>query len=350
MHCEVIHRASGGVFEVTMVYGENDVAIREELWRDLERISKFVKKAWVIMGDFNSVLNLGERLGSVVTLEEVGSFRKCTRICKVQDLPTSGPFFTWSNKQEGEQRVFSKIDRVLVNSRWIDNFRNAYAMFISEGISDHCACVLKLDNTLIEKARPFKFCNMWALDDSFLDIVQTGWQVRIEGVPMFRVVSKLKKLKQSLKMLHKHKFSQVENDAAIALIKLLDIQKAIHSDPHNADLHRKEDEARSTYEDLNKAKMSFIRQKVKQDWIKGGDENTRYFHSCLRKRSLQKQVYRIKDDSGEWQETPKEVEEAFLMYYKRFLGTDSEATGHVSNSVIAEGPNMDESMQERLVG
>lgn len=125
------------------------------------------------MGDFNSVLNLGERLGYAVTLEEVAPFRQCTRACKVQDHPTSGPYHTWSNKQEGEQRVFSKIDRVLANSKWFDTFRNAYAMFIPEGISDHCACVVKLDNNLVEKARLFKFCNMWALDASFMNIVQT---------------------------------------------------------------------------------------------------------------------------------------------------------------------------------
>ncbi|XP_057246796.1 uncharacterized protein LOC104899352 [Beta vulgaris subsp. vulgaris] len=191
IHCEVLHRASGGVFEVAMVYGANDGEVREELWRDFVRLSKNVKEAWVVMGDFNSVLNLEERLGSAVTLREVEPFR------------------------------------------WVDKFSNANVMFTLEGISDHCAGVLKLDSALSVKARPFKFCNMWAMDESFLNIVQHGWQERIEGAPMFRVVSKLKKSKQSLRNLHKNKFSQIENDAAIALIKLLEVQKDIHSDPQN---------------------------------------------------------------------------------------------------------------------
>ncbi|XP_057247778.1 uncharacterized protein LOC130589994 [Beta vulgaris subsp. vulgaris] len=286
IHCEVLHRASGGVFEVTMVYGANDGEVREELWRDLVRLSKNVKEAWVVTGDFNSVLNLEERLGSAVTLREVEPFRQCIRLCQIQDLPFSGPYYTWSNKQEGDQRVFSKIDRVLANSRWVDKFSNANVMFTLEGISDHCAGVLKLDSALSVKARPFKFCNMWAMDESFLNIVQHGWQERIEGAPMFRVVSKLKKLKQSLRNLHKNKFSQIENDAAIALIKLLAVQKDIHSDPQNGDLHRKEDEARSVYENLNKAKMSFMKQKMKQDWIKGGMKILRYFTFLLGKRRL----------------------------------------------------------------
>ncbi|XP_010681227.2 uncharacterized protein LOC104896208 [Beta vulgaris subsp. vulgaris] len=311
IHCEVIHRATSGTFEVTLIYRANDVVVREELWRALEMISHQVQGAWIILGDFNNVLNLGERLGSAVSLEEVAPFRQCIRECRVQDNPTTGPYYTWSNKQEGENRVFSKIDRVLANSKWFDSFRNAYAMFLPEGISYHCARVVKLDNTMVEKAKSFKFCNMWALDESFLSILQAGCQENVEGVPMYKV--------------------------------------SIYADPYNIGLHRQEREARRVYDNLNAAKMSFIRQKVKQDWIHKGDENTSYFHSCLRKRRHQMQVHRIKDEEGGWHENPNDVEGAFLTYYKKLMGFESEATRHVSNSVIAEGTRVDANMKQRLI-
>lgn len=53
-----------------------------------------------------------------------------------------------------------RIDRMLANSKWFNSFKNAYAMFIPEGMSDHCVCFVKLDNTMVEKAKSFKFCNM----------------------------------------------------------------------------------------------------------------------------------------------------------------------------------------------
>lgn len=63
--------------------------------------------------------------------------------------------------------------------------------------------------------------------------MQNEWQENIEGVPMFRVVSKLKKLKQGLKGLHKNKYSNVESEAFVALTKLMEIQQSIYVDPHN---------------------------------------------------------------------------------------------------------------------
>lgn len=82
-------------------------------------------------------------------------------------------------------------------------------------------------------------------------------------------------------------------------------------------------EARRVYDNLNAAKMSFLRQKVKQVWRKGGNENISYFHSCLRKRRHQTQVHRIKDEEGRCHESLKDVEEALLTYYKKLLGSES---------------------------
>lgn len=116
IHYEVVHRDYGMTFEVIMVYGANDATVRNDLWIALEQISYRVKVVWISFGDFNNVLNLAEIIGYAVLLEEVAQFRQCIRDCQVNDHPTKGPFFTWSNKQEGENTVFSKIGKVLANS------------------------------------------------------------------------------------------------------------------------------------------------------------------------------------------------------------------------------------------
>lgn len=83
-------------------------------------------------------------------------------------------FFTWSSKQEGTSRVFSKIDRVFCNEEW--PHRLGDAIFLNEGISDHCPCISKLDNTILRRTRSFKYYNMWSMVEEFIDIVNEYWQ------------------------------------------------------------------------------------------------------------------------------------------------------------------------------
>ncbi|KAL9228042.1 hypothetical protein vseg_003660 [Gypsophila vaccaria] len=67
------------------------------------------------MGDFNNVLAMDERIGSEVTSTELRDFQEYVDLCNNADNPAHGAFFTWNNKQEMRDRVFSRIDRVMVN-------------------------------------------------------------------------------------------------------------------------------------------------------------------------------------------------------------------------------------------
>ena len=68
-------------------------------------MSQTILSPWIILSDFNCVANLDERIGSPVRLAEVQPLRDCLAICGVHDLKFHGRFFTWSNKQVGNNRV-----------------------------------------------------------------------------------------------------------------------------------------------------------------------------------------------------------------------------------------------------
>ena len=78
---------------------------------------------------------------------------------------------------------------------------------------------------------------------------------------MLKVVSKLKQLKPVLKTLNKNKFSDIENETVVALVKLMEVQQRIQQDLRNSELHKEAEENRKKYEFLNKAKMSFFAAK-----------------------------------------------------------------------------------------
>lgn len=87
-------------------------------------------------------------------------------------------------------------------------------MFLAESISDHCPCLEKLDDNVVVKAKPFKYCNMWAQIDEFYGYSPRCVAGNMNGVAMYRLRGKLK---ESLKALNTEKFSNVENKALITL-------------------------------------------------------------------------------------------------------------------------------------
>ncbi|XP_060969918.1 uncharacterized protein LOC133037111 [Cannabis sativa] len=122
MHYFVQFKQYPGHFQLTLIYGFNDEKKREQMWIDLEELGKNNKEAWLVMGDFNEILNASERVGKRAENNLSQRFRDCTEQCGLSDMKFSGNFFTCNNKQKPDDRVFSKIDRALVNSDWVESF------------------------------------------------------------------------------------------------------------------------------------------------------------------------------------------------------------------------------------
>ncbi|KAK9672118.1 hypothetical protein RND81_12G077600 [Saponaria officinalis] len=163
-----------------------------------------------------------ERVGAPVKLHEIAPFRRCVQSYDLTDLKTTGVFFTWNNKQDGDNRVMSKLDRVLVNPGWLALFHDAHVEYLPEGLYDHSPGLVHLTLARRVGRARFKFFNMWTLVPEFLKIVQC-WVERVNGVPMFRVTEKLRRLKQPLKKLNCLVFSDIEQKADLALKFLTDV-------------------------------------------------------------------------------------------------------------------------------
>lgn len=58
-------------------------------------------------------------------------------------------------------------------------------------------------------ASSFRFLNSWVEHPSFMNVVDYIWRLEVKGCPLYRVVTKVKKLKPPLKDLHKAYFSEI---------------------------------------------------------------------------------------------------------------------------------------------
>lgn len=121
-------------FYCTFVYAKNQAEERKELWDDLchhHNSPSFSNRAWIIMGDFNEILESEESSGfSRLERLPVGmrDFQKTVLHCRLSDMGYQGPLFTWCNKRD-EGIISKKLDRVLMNDIAINRFTNAFSVF-----------------------------------------------------------------------------------------------------------------------------------------------------------------------------------------------------------------------------
>lgn len=89
------------------------------MFKNLSVNANIMLLPWIVLGDFNCIAHFNERTGRAIKLKEILPLRSYMDFCDLQDMKSSGRFFTWSNKRAGEERILSKIDRVLCNDLWV---------------------------------------------------------------------------------------------------------------------------------------------------------------------------------------------------------------------------------------
>lgn len=139
--CSVLLPGEKDEFFCSFIYALNTMEERKDLWADLKNHGEahmFRNKKWIIMGDYNEILEGEEHSGfedSPRIPIGMRDFQELVNLCHLSDMGYQGPRYTWCNKSE-EGVICKKLDRVLVNEEWINN-SDAYCVFESGGCSDH---------------------------------------------------------------------------------------------------------------------------------------------------------------------------------------------------------------------
>lgn len=128
--CEVTAQHQAPVV-ISVVYGKNDARARQELWRDL--LSHKRAAPWLISGDFNAILKVEDRLHGG-TMNEIQDFEGFIDNAEVYEVPSKGPYFSWSNKGIGHARNASRIDRGLVSKEWLEAFAHTEVVYQAAGL------------------------------------------------------------------------------------------------------------------------------------------------------------------------------------------------------------------------
>uniref|UniRef100_A0A803P4K7 Reverse transcriptase domain-containing protein n=1 Tax=Cannabis sativa TaxID=3483 RepID=A0A803P4K7_CANSA len=220
---------------------------RKELWRDLANL-KFPTKPWLLLGDFNTIFNYTDRNGGKrASKKEIEDGNNWLAKGLVDWLSSSGSNYTWTNNQEGEDRIYLRIDHVFKNEEWIHTFPCSRAYFQWETVSDHCSCLVTFARPQNIGIKPFRYFNFWAEYGDFKEVVLASWMKPILGIGLQAIYLKLTRLKHVLRKFNKNTIGDVEVNYHRAKEKYQEARTCAQVNPRDADCMRNEDEAAKDY-------------------------------------------------------------------------------------------------------
>ncbi|XP_020255421.1 uncharacterized protein LOC109832477 [Asparagus officinalis] len=211
---------------ITSIYGLNQMQARKDLWLELKMLQlSTINEPWLLCGDFNTVISNDEKFGgSILSEADTKDFRDCIKDCNLNHLKTTGCFYTWNNKQDQDSRVWSRLDMALVNDAWIHLYTSSQVEFLLPRFSDHFPALVYFYDECPGGKKPFKFFNMWTKHDSFLLVVTTIWQTKIDEYKMYSVCMKLKQLRGALKDINKKHYYNISEQVQRAKFALDEAQ------------------------------------------------------------------------------------------------------------------------------
>lgn len=133
---------------------------------------------WGIIGDINQVIKQEDKLGEgPVRGYSVDRMRRMFDVGGLEEVPFSGPKFTWSNNQVGRRQIQQRIDQCWGNAKWFDMLGKIDLQHLSRVHSDHSPLLLTIGprTSLPNTINPFRFEAAWMEHIKFEEFMKEAW-------------------------------------------------------------------------------------------------------------------------------------------------------------------------------
>ncbi|XP_020688855.2 uncharacterized protein LOC110104200 [Dendrobium catenatum] len=232
-------------FYLSVVYAANELGDRRSLWDDLLNLSVDEKAG-----------------GNLLTADRLGELNNFIFEAGVHDLASVGLFFTWFN-QRADNPIHIKLDRMLVNSAFLDLFPTAYYRVTEHLGSDHSPLILSVD------ASPIVF---------FYDC--------------------LKRLKMAVKSKRWSSSNFISNGILEFKNRQYQLLSDIQSDPLNPTLNASLKETNDDLASFQSAWYSWIAQRAKAYWLSLGEDDLGFLYIKIRARKNRNMIKELVGPSG----------------------------------------------------
>jgi hypothetical protein len=305
-------------WKFTSFYGHPDATKRYESWNLLKTLERLTPHPWVCIGDFNEVVVDSEKLGgNTRQRSHMLAFQQALEEGDLTDLGFVGPKFTWSNCQEGVALIRERLDRGVANRAWRNAFPDAEVCVEASACSDHAPLLLSLMRPRGggRKHARFFYEAGWASDKNCQEVIKVAWdRTGLHDIGWAQLKSKLAGCVDGLKEWQKQAQNNVQEEIAKLHRKLLTLQ-AREDISDQSEIKNTKTELHVL---LDKEEM-WWRQRAKEEWLKFGDRNTRYFYACASAKRRRNHVGSLMDYNGQRVEIPGEIEAMFVEYFSNLF-------------------------------
>ncbi|KAL2224833.1 UNVERIFIED_CONTAM: hypothetical protein Sindi_2937100 [Sesamum indicum] len=242
IHCRVTNMAVNESVIITVVYGTS---------------GQCSDAPWLVGGDFNAVRDLNEVCGISEDMRmATEEFNAGILETGLLPLPMQ---VTWHNCSTSTRSLWKRLDRILINDRWLARFPTSSYHSLTPRTSDDSPLVLHGD-TQQHNGGMLRFDNYLARSPEFIPNVHSIWHHEIVGVPII-VYAKAAKLEEIM-----------------------------------------------------------LQQRAKMQWMKDGDQCSRVFFRKIAQRRVMRRILQINDENGTTHSDQEEIAHEFVSYYQNLLG------------------------------
>ncbi|XP_019235172.1 PREDICTED: uncharacterized protein LOC109215545 [Nicotiana attenuata] len=349
IHCHLKDKNSEFQSDVTIVYGLHTIADRRDLWNQLRDISARTNDPWLIIGDFNSVLSVEDRINwAPVHQNEVVNFKQCLSDIGVGLINKKRMQFSWSNKRGAEERIYSHIDWAFGNADWFGVYAGIEAVYLVPGCSDHTPIILNTEVQRMKMRKPYRLLNVMLQQEEYKTAVKNIWRQNIQGCTMYAICRKLKLLEQQTRGIQR-RYSSVEEKLKQMKEELKRIQQKLNENLLNPQLIEQEKEILRQMEKWDAVHEKVLRQKSRAIWINHGDSNIKYFHAQLKARQARNRVTSICTERNERLTEPLQIQQEFIQFFKKLLGESTPVMPGIDVNIIRDGPCLSMAQQQQMI-
>nr|GEX20199.1 putative ribonuclease H protein At1g65750 family [Tanacetum cinerariifolium] len=274
-----------------------------------DNFDKMFNQDGKIFGDLNVVRCSDDRLNSQVNMKETNEFDNFINNTRLIEISMGGRKFT----RIGDDGIkFSKLDRFLLNDGFHSLWGNFSVVALDHKLFDHYPIVLK-DAELDFGPKLFRVFNVWMDEADFNHIVEEAWKKEVSSFRLdCRFQDKLKNVKEALRIWSKES---------------------------------------KQWEIKDKEYVSMLRQKTRLKWDVEGDENTKFFHSYVRRRNNKCNIRGLVVNEI-WYEDPKTIKAEMARHYKTLFSERSRPSfrcNRIKKISMKDARNLERDIDEKEI-